>query len=383
MSRPAAPPVRNPFSVPYVESTEPGRWPDLPVGIRNGVGARLGNRLIVGLGSAGAAMFALDLRDKAAGWRPIAPFVGPPLSGAAAAVSHGCLFVFGGSGLPAAGCRSAVVLDGVHRYDPRSDQWTCLDTTTPVGLLGASAVTLSDERIGLIGGYNKPLFDRYVSAVDAIDAQAEPERLRRLVASYMGMRPEDYFWNDAVVVFDPLRNRWSNFGRSSHLPNTGSAILTTAPDEFLVISGEIKPGLRTNQTRTVRFASGRAVWKDLKEIPAPDGESVHEGLAGAFSGTVAGLPVIAGGTNFRGARANAEAGRWYAHDGLRKRWTSDILRFDGIEWTLVGRLPHGRAHGVSFTIGEELLIVGGEDQAGAALQDIIIIRSLEGQMFVT
>ena len=68
-------------------------WPDLPVGIKNGIAAQIGDRLIVGLGSAGTES-RLDLNDGAAGWQKLASFDDPAPSRPAAAVSGGALYVF-------------------------------------------------------------------------------------------------------------------------------------------------------------------------------------------------------------------------------------------------------------------------------------------------
>jgi len=44
-------------------------WPDLPVGVKNGVSAQVGSQLYVGLGSAGQQWYRLDLNQKSKGWQ--------------------------------------------------------------------------------------------------------------------------------------------------------------------------------------------------------------------------------------------------------------------------------------------------------------------------
>ena len=349
-------------------------WPDLPIGIKNGIGVRIGDRLIVGLGSAGTDMLALDLNDRAAGWQKLAAFDGPAPSQPAAAASNGALYVFSGSGKIDPEDAAPVILDTVHRYDPEANAWETLDTTTPVGLLGASAMTLGDGRIAIIGGYNKELFDNYLAEVSAIDREAEPERWNAVVENYMGMTPEEYRWNDRVLLFDPADLSWSDLGANPELPNTGAAIVETAPDEFLIINGEIKPGLRTDMVKRVTFGADGATWTAAPPVPAPAGSEVQEGLAGAYAGLTHDRVIIAGGANFPGARRNAEAGHWFAHEGLSKHWASEVFVLDDDRWQEVGRLPEGLAYGASFSVDDALLLVGGEDEARTARTKVFALE---------
>jgi N-acetylneuraminate epimerase len=349
-------------------------WPDLPVGIKNGIAAQIGDRLIVGLGSAGTDILALDLNDRAAGWQKLASFDDPAPSQPAAAVSGGALYVFSGSGKADAAAASPVIFDTVHRYDPQADAWETLGTTTPAGLLGASAMTLGDGRIAIIGGYNKELFDRYIADVTAIDKEAEPERWNAVVNDYMGMTPKEYRWNDRVLLFDPADKSWSDLGANPELPNTGAAVVETAPGEFLVINGEIKPGLRTDAVKRVTFGADGATWQAVAPVPAPAGSELQEGLAGAYAGLSHDHVIVAGGANFPGARQNAEAGNWFAHEGLSKHWASDVFVLDGEQWQEVGELPLGLAYGASFSVDDTLLVVGGEDATGTARMDVFALE---------
>ncbi|EPX78263.1 N-acetylneuraminate epimerase [Litoreibacter arenae] len=349
-------------------------WPDLPVGVKNGVAERIGDKLIVGLGSAGAQVFALDLNDTAAGWQALADFNGPAPSQPATAVSDGALYVFSGSGKATEDAASPIIFDTVSRYDLEANAWETLDTTTPVGLLGASAVTLADGRIAILGGYNKELFDTYLSEVLAIDKDTDPDGWNAVVDAYMGMEPKDYRWNDQVLVYDAAGNAWGDLGSVPTLPNTGSAVVQTEPGTFLVINGEIKPGLRTDEVKSVTIGAESAEWSEAAPVPAPEGSDVQEGLAGAYAGMSNGDVIVAGGANFQGARAAADAGNWYAHNGLSKHWALEIFAMQDGQWAQIGQLPDGLAYGGSFTVDDGLLVVGGEDKEKAARTDVFLVK---------
>lgn len=350
-----------------------GRWPVLPVGVKNGIGVRVGRRLIVGLGSAGVSVFALDPENRAAGWQSLCAFPGPAPSQPAAAVSNGSLFVFSGMGLPGPGAMAPVVFESVHRYDPSADRWTRIETRTPAGFLGASALSLPDGRIALIGGFNKEVFDRHQADIAAIGPEDAVAR-RTAITRFMSMRPEDYRWNDRVWAYDPAANLWQDLGPNPFPPNAGAAVAYPALDRFVIVNGEIKPGLRTDSVKELSFWNGEIRWTVLPPLPAPRACSVQEGLAGAFAGLAGGCVLVAGGANFQGARANAEAGRWFAHDGLKKQWVTEVFALTPSGWKDVGALPAGLAYGASFTLPEGLLLAGGEDASGAPRREVSLLQ---------
>ena len=49
-----------------IAAAEPS-WPNLPVGVKNGISAHIGDAVYVGLGSARSAFYSLDLKDRAKG----------------------------------------------------------------------------------------------------------------------------------------------------------------------------------------------------------------------------------------------------------------------------------------------------------------------------
>ena len=300
-----------------VAAAEPG-WPDLPMGVKNGVSARVGDTIYVGLGSAGTAFYALDLKDRAKGWVSRSSFPGPATNGAAAATSHGQIFVFSGNGKPTPDAKSPIIFNTIYNYDPATDNWHSLDATTPIGLSGARAISLSDGRIAVVGGYSKELFDKYMADVSAIDKEKSPSDFEALVASYMSMEPKSYRWNSKVLAFDPRAKRWTDLGENPFLPNCDAAVVPVDQSTFLLISGEIKPGLRTPNVKTIAFADDGIEWRQLSDLPKPSGDALQEGVAGAYAGSVGDAVLVAGGANFRGARARAEAGRWFAHEGLAR-----------------------------------------------------------------
>lgn len=80
-----------------------------------------------------------------------------------------------------------------------------------------------------------------------------------------------------------------------------------------------------------------------------------EGMAGMFAGVSGGSLFCLGGANFPGKKP------W---EGGRKAWYADIFRFDGRRWhRLAERLPTPLAYGVSVDYNDEVILVGGNDEA--------------------
>jgi N-acetylneuraminic acid mutarotase len=80
----------------------------------------------------------------------------------------------------------------------------------------------------------------------------------------------------------------------------------------------------------------------------------HEGFAGAYSGVVGEMLVIAGGANF------PEKKPW---EGGKKVWYDTVFALDKLDgkWTLAGRLPRPLGYGVSVTHRGSIVCVGGSD----------------------
>ncbi|MGF7007899.1 N-acetylneuraminate epimerase [Aminobacter sp. BE322] len=349
-------------------------WPDLPVGIKNGIAARIGDTAYVGLGSAGTDFYSLDLANPALGWIRRTTFAGPSTNGAAVAAVGNKIFVFSGNGKATADARSPIIFDSVYAYDAASDAWSSIDTKTPAGLSGAKAETLSDGLIAIIGGYNKELFDNYHVDLAAADKETNPKGFKQLVDAYMGMAPKDYRWNTKVLSYDAAANSWGTLGESPYLPNCDPAIVGRGDNAFLVISGEIKSGLRTANVKLVTVEGKSATWQQLADLPKPAADDRQEGVAGAFAGEATGAVLVAGGANFSGAQANADAGKWFAHDGLKKCWRDEIYAFDGKHWKEIGKLPRGLAYGASFSTPGGVLIVGGEDSEGRPRTEVFLLK---------
>ena len=111
-------------------------------------------------------------------------------------------------------------------------------------------------------------------------------------------------------------------------------------------------------------------WEVLATLPPSDGETNQPGLAGAFSGVHNGAMIVAGGANF------PKEVPW---EGGEKVWHDEIFVLEKKEngkeeWMKIAtKLPKKIAYGVSISIDEGLLCIGGCNAQQCA-SDVYLLR---------
>lgn len=344
-------------------SVQAALYPDLPVGIKSGAGAIVGDTAYVGLGSGGDKFYALNLKEKDATWKEIAAFPGGDRNQPIAAAVDGKLYVFGGLQKNEKG--ELQLVNDAYSYNPAENAWTKLATRSPRGIVGASAAT-SDNKIYVLGGVNTAIFNGYFQ--DYVAAGEDQAKKDAVANPYFDQRPQDYFFSPELLSYEPATNKWRNEGVVPFAPRAGAAF-SIEGKTLTVVNGEIKPGLRTAATEQGMFTDKGVKWTSLGDLPAPQGQS-QDGLAGAMGGYTYGHYIVTGGANFPGSVAQFKAGQLYAHKGLSKAWHGEVYSLDKGKWKIVGALPEPIGYGVALTYNNKLLLVGGETTGGKALTSV-------------
>ncbi len=336
---------------------------NLPIGIKHGVGGVLGRKIYIGLGSAGRQLFFFDLDRPSKGWQSAPEFPGCPRDDAAFTVSNHKLYVFSGAGIEAGKNIPSVLLDS-YVFDCDTNTWSQLGGDVPVGLLGASCCSLDTGEIVFFGGYRKETFDNFVLEIAEINYLEEPEKHRQVLTEFMTRRVEDYGWNQDIWRYSPTHNRWAVAGRNSFHANCGSAI-SKEGNTITLIEGEMKPGLRSLDTKQFEF-DGDLITKSVLCAAICDVDYEHEGLAGHFSASINKDIYVYGGAYFIGSQSNFKEGKLYAHKGLTKHYTNKIWKYDGSNWHFSGEFGDGLAYGLCVSIDQRMYIIGGENSLGEA-----------------
>ena len=130
------------------------------------------------------------------------------------------------------------------------------------------------------------------------------------------------------------------------------------------VSSHAQLATRMTRTDVIRWSS------DVR-LPAPADSVPQLGLAGAFAGKTGGRLVIAGGANFPDGLPS---------EGGRKRWWRDVYLYDAqAGWTVFpGALPRAAAYGVSVTLPQGVLCIGGCD-AGRCMEEVFLLSVEEGK----
>ena len=355
--------------------------PDVPVPFKSGAGAMNDGVIYVGLGTAGQDWYKLDTKSAQPQWQKIAAFPAPARDQAQAVALNGKIYVFGGCGKIDSELTS--VSNEVFEYDPATDTWTKLLTRSPIGLTGHTVVTADGKNALVIGSVNKEIFDGYFSDVDYATKADDKALLDKVNADYNGKLVKDYFFNKAILQYDPANNLWTTVGNLPYYGTAGSAVAVDPQDHSVfVVNGERKPGLRTATTVKFTVEDDYAKLQNTPDLVPAQGDSVQEGVAGAFSGYSHGTMVVIGGANFPGSTANYNKGQNFAHNGCTKTWRDEIYTYTDGAWTHAGDLATPLAYGVSIQNGDEIILVGGETSGGQATTDVQTVKVQDGKVVV-
>lgn len=367
------------------------RFADFPVAAKMTAAARVGDKVYAGLGSAGHAWYVLDLSRADAPWRTLAPFPAQPRDNANAVAVGSEIYLFNGQGKAQPDDPHLTMFDTVWKYDTLTDTWKELPTRSPMGGLGAAATTLDQQTILFFGGVNKSIFDRYqLDYAQASRIGAIPDRSAQAGATqdsaalikaaqeglnqrYFNQRPQDYQFTTQVLQYNPASNQWRPLGEDPAPATAGAAIATNA-GHVTLIGGEIKPGLRSPMVKHLDVSGTRLNWQQAVAMAPAPGETVQEGIAGAYAGYSAGILLAAGGANFPGAWRQFKLGQLYAHQGLRKTWRDDIYAAIDGTWQAVGKLPAPMGYSAYVQLDEGVLVIGGELQGGGSSNAVYLLK---------
>jgi N-acetylneuraminate epimerase len=309
----------------------------------------------------------MDLSVRQPGWKRLAEFPGHARDQALAVAVGRDVLVFGGAGHdPVEKCFRT--FQDIHRYDTRADAWSVWPSCSPVPLMGA-AVASVDEGVALFfGGVNDEVFNGFFRD----SAAAAGERLDEIARAYLSMAPADYRFASSVRAFDAASNRWWVLDDLPGPACVGVA-LAARGRRIHLLGGEVKPGLRSTQVLRWELQDGLPASHRLPDLPAETDGAIAEGVAGALAASGPGLLVLAGGTQFPGARTRHLQGHAHAHEHLKKTWRRDIQVLGPTGWQRVGQLPCGLAHAQSFVWEGLWVIVGGESDGGEARPEAFAI----------
>ena len=218
------------------------KYPDLPIPLANMAGTLLGDVIVIMGGSSAPTglplkkCYILDLKEINQGWSEIESWPGSERLFPVCTVYEGQLYMFGGetTGLNARGERyRSILLDGYCLSLRKSDknQAAAWDKLSPMprGMSAGGTVlpVLNNDRFLFWGG------------VDAVTA------LHKDPATHPGII-------DNLLFYFPKTDTWEFIGRQTTIPSRVTLPVVFWDGQWVYVSGEIKPGIRTPSVIGVR-----------------------------------------------------------------------------------------------------------------------------------
>lgn len=160
------------------------------------------------------------------------------------------LFLIGGRGYDEDGL---FISDAVWEYLPVSDSWIkkakyVLDDE-PINLMYCSAVPYGSGHILVIGGDDGKEFIRRSELEEKINTSTQPDSLKTELTNAFVNHPGFY---NKIFAYHTITDTWMTLGESPFpLPAVTSAVISS--DKIYLISGEEKPGVRSNDIVTIKI----------------------------------------------------------------------------------------------------------------------------------
>ena len=365
------------ISTCFITSVHAEKLPDIPVPIKNGTGTIDSNGVIyIGLGTAGSSWYKLDLKKDNKEWEKIKNFPGADRDQSISMMLDGDIFVFGGVGKENNSPTLRVLRD-VYKYSPSQDSWEQVNTEAPVGLTGHTGTPLDADKALILGGVNKDIFDKYL--LDIENSKDNETAKNKIIQQYFDKPAQNYHFNKTALIYDAKENKWRTAGEQPFPGTAGSSLIKQA-NQLILINGEIKPGLRTDTVHHAILEKDNLKWVSSSLLPPLPGNKHQEGLAGAFSGISNGMLLVAGGANFPGAKENYLNNQFYAHKGLTKTWHDEVYGLQDGKWISLGKIPQPAGYGVSVNYGDNIYLLGGEDNKGKPISSVTTINMADGKL---
>lgn len=239
---------------------------NLPATMDNLSGCAHGSTLFVGGGNVDGkpsnAFYTLNVDNEEGIWCQLPDFPGiprvQPVMAALELNEKEYVYLLGGF-FGGDAHRQPELATDILRYDINEKKWEQAgkqidpESGEPFSLAGATMLSVQDRYLLAIGGVNYNVFLDALTSIHSnahnteIDEDERKQRARTFSLNYM-TQPVDYYkFNKEYRLYDIMTNSWTTVDKASHGARAG-AVLVGNENEFFVVQGELKPGVRTPET---------------------------------------------------------------------------------------------------------------------------------------
>ena len=239
-------------------------FPALPEAIDNFAGTSVGSKVFVAGGSASGKasnkVYYIDAaNDKE--WQQLPDFPGDarvqPVLAAIERENDTLLYVLGGF-FGGDATKAPTMGEKVLAFSLKQQQWqevTVQENPNKeiFSLTGATALAIDNRYIACFGGVNHRLFintitDLYLLGKDTtLTDEQRKQKNYDYMAHYMTQPIEYYNFNKECYVFDTDTKQWLVLATQAEFARAG-ATLAGSSEEFYLVQGELKPGVRSPKT---------------------------------------------------------------------------------------------------------------------------------------
>lgn len=199
----------------------------LPETFTSGFGAKFGDKLVFGQKN----VYEFDIKEKTLKNLPCFP--AEKRNQSVYKKYRDKIIVLGGA--------SNICHLDAYEFDYTKKSWNRLNDI-PCSLTGASSCEYDENSLLILGGFNKEVFD------DAVSKLSDPEYKRK----YFSFNREHFNWNRKIYRYNLLNDTFSVLGEDMDFARCGAG-LVKFDDKYILINGELKPGLRSSDAITFKL----------------------------------------------------------------------------------------------------------------------------------
>ena len=246
-------------------------FPALPEPLDNFSGASVGSKVFVAGGNASGkasnkVFYINTATDKE--WKQLPDFPGDarvqPVLAAIEKDNDTLLYVLGGF-FGGDATKTPTMGEKVLAFSLKQQQWheVALQENPNkeiFSLTGATALAIDNRYIACFGGVNHSLFintitDLYHLGKDtSLTDDQRKQKSYDYMSHYMTQPIAYYKFNQECYLFDTHTKQWSVLNIQPDFARAGATLVGT-PDEFYLIQGELKPGVRSPKTYKLKILS--------------------------------------------------------------------------------------------------------------------------------
>ena len=246
-------------------------FPALPEPLDNFSGASVGSKVFVAGGNASGkasnkVFYINTATDKE--WKQLPDFPGDarvqPVLAAIEKDNDTLLYVLGGF-FGGDATKTPTMGEKVLAFSLKQQQWheVALQENPNkeiFSLTGATALAIDNRYIACFGGVNHSLFINTITDLYHLgkDTSLTDDQRKQKNYDYMShymTQPIDYYkFNQECYLFDTHTKQWSVLNTQPDFARAGATLVGT-PNEFYLIQGELKPGVRSPKTYKLKILS--------------------------------------------------------------------------------------------------------------------------------